>query len=100
MERIHRIGRPTKGKSRPVILKLFDFNVKENILRNARKLKGTTISISEDLSIHIRQKRKLLWNSAKEDRDKGEKVVLRFDKLIVGNSSYQWDSVKKRPYSD
>ncbi|XP_040063739.2 uncharacterized protein LOC120838065 [Ixodes scapularis] len=94
VERIHRIGRPNKGKSRPVILKLFDYNVKENILRNARKLKGTKISISEDFSIHIRQKRKLLWNSAKEDRDKGEKVVLRFDKLIVGNSCYQWDPVK------
>ncbi|XP_029831285.2 uncharacterized protein LOC115316122 [Ixodes scapularis] len=92
VERLHRIGKPSTGKPRPVIMKLREFNVKENILKNARRLKGTRISISEDFSFHIREKRKLLWNSSKKERDKGEEVILKYDKLILGNSCYQWDT--------
>lgn len=94
IERIHRLGRPESNKTRPVIFKLLDTRDKSSILKNGYKLKGTNFSIGEDFSKKIREVRKKLWDSAKPNRDKKDKVALAFTKLYINDKAYVWDSDK------
>uniref|UniRef100_A0A6G5A9P1 Uncharacterized protein n=1 Tax=Rhipicephalus microplus TaxID=6941 RepID=A0A6G5A9P1_RHIMP len=48
IERIHRLGKRSANKTRPIIFKLLDDRDKTKILKNCHKLKDTDISISED----------------------------------------------------
>lgn len=89
--RIHRIGKP--GKMRPVIVSFQNYNEKQDVLKNARKLKGTKIYIQNDYSVDTLRKRKLLWQSAKEEKKQGKKVILLHDKLRIDNELYVWDDV-------
>ncbi|XP_077512299.1 uncharacterized protein LOC144123324 [Amblyomma americanum] len=90
-ERIHRLGRPQANKNRPVIFKLLDARNKSAILKQGFKLKDTKYAIGEDFSPRIREIRKKLWNSAKENRQKGDKVSLAFDKLFINRCAFVWD---------
>lgn len=94
IERIHRLGRAERNKNRPVIFKLLDFRQKSSILKSGYKLKNTSFSIGEDFSPRIRDIRRKLWNSAKENREKKEKVSLVFDKLFINNQAFTWDEEK------
>ncbi|XP_077500058.1 uncharacterized protein LOC144110858 [Amblyomma americanum] len=94
IERIHRLGKPAIDKTRPVILKLLDSRHKTVILKNGKKLKGKDYSIGEDFSKNVRELRKKLWDSAKPNRDKKERVSLVFDKLYINNIPYVWDYEK------
>lgn len=91
MERVHRLGRKSDGKQRPVIVKFYNYNEKMSILHAAYKLKGTGISVGEDFSVRVRQARRNLWNSCASEREKGIKVKLQHDRLVMGNDSYTWD---------
>ncbi|XP_077516726.1 uncharacterized protein LOC144127643, partial [Amblyomma americanum] len=91
IERIHRIGRPAEDKCRPVIFKLVDGRIKERILKSCKNLKNTGYSISEDFSPRVQSIRKKLWESAKEQRLKEEKVMLKFDKIKINGKLYRWD---------
>lgn len=73
---IHRIGRKQRSKTRPVIVKFYDHREKIYVLKNSYKLKGKTISISEDFSAATRYKRKMLWKSTSNARRAGKKVKL------------------------
>ncbi|CAN7949144.1 unnamed protein product, partial [Ixodes pacificus] len=90
-ERLHRIGKRTAHRPRPVIVKLFNFSEKTLIFKNCRKLKGSSISVSEDFSERVRGIRKNLWNSAAENRTRGDKVNLVYDKLEINNTLFVWD---------
>lgn len=94
-ERVHRLGRRTDGKTRPVMVKFLHFSEKMSVLRNCPKLKGSTISISEDFSLRVRNIRKRLWDSAIENRKKGDKVTLIYNKLKINNTLYVWDAEKQ-----
>lgn len=74
-----------------MILRLYDFNRKLEILKNARKLKGTTISISDDFSKRVQMIRKQLWMTVKDSRRPKDKVSLQYDKLLVNNEINIWD---------
>lgn len=94
-ERIHRIGRKQNGRSRPVVLKLLNYREKDLIFKNCSKLKGSSISVSEDFSAATRQKRKKLWDSASEERKAGGKVRLAYDKIKINDVLYRWDDARK-----
>lgn len=89
--RIHRLGRP--GKKRPVIIYFQDYNEKQQILKNAYKLKGTVISL-QNYSHTTLKKRKLLWDSAKLEKQQGKKVSLKDDKLRVNDDTFIWDDTQ------
>nr|XP_037289276.1 uncharacterized protein LOC119182480 [Rhipicephalus microplus] len=91
IERIHRLGKQRPGHIRPVIMRFYDFKEKDAILRNCSKLKGTSISVSNDYSKETVAVRKKLWDSAAADRGSGKKVSLVYDKLKVGESLFTWD---------
>lgn len=61
-------------------------------------LKGTNISISEDYSKRIVEVRKCLWVSTQEERSKGAKVKLLYDKIKVNNVLYAWNEITKERY--
>nr|XP_054920891.1 uncharacterized protein LOC126518652 [Dermacentor andersoni] len=89
--RIHRLGKHP-GK-RPVILFFQNYMEKQEVLRNCKKLKGTQISVQNDFSVETLRKRKLLWQSAKADKEQGKKVALVNDKLRIDSQFYAWDDV-------
>ncbi|KAM7299805.1 uncharacterized protein ISCGN_020370 [Ixodes scapularis] len=91
LERIHRLGYKRNESCRPVIIKLFNYNEKLSVLKNCKKLKGTTISVSSDYAKETREKRKKLWNSASTNRADGDDVFLVHDKLKINNKTYEWD---------
>lgn len=94
IERIHRIGRPTENKCRPVILKLVVGSDKFGILKNCGKLRDTEFSISEDFSPRVQSIRKKLWASTKVNRSNGDKVTLVFDKVRINGTLYFWNKAQ------
>ncbi|XP_075736414.1 uncharacterized protein LOC142776506 isoform X1 [Rhipicephalus microplus] len=94
IERIHRLGRPSPGKVRPVILKLLDSRDKTKILKQCFKLKNADFSIGEDFSVRVREIRRKLWRSCKTNRDNGDKASLVYNKLYINKKEYVWDEDK------
>lgn len=90
--RIHRLGR--QAGNRPVIMYLQDFTEKQEILKNAKKLKGTEIYIQNDYSRCTLRRRKLLWDSGKIDKANGKKPYLVHDKLRIDDETFMWDDSK------
>lgn len=91
IERCHRLGSKRPNKIRPVIIKLIDFQEKLRILKNCTKLKGSTLYVTEDYSLKVRQTRKKLWDSTASHREQNESVKLVFDKVLVGKKLYAWN---------
>lgn len=91
IERIYRIGAKRGQSPRPVILRVFDFSEKSNILSHCFK-KATQISIREDFSLRIRELRSKLWHSAEGDKATGCKVSLVYDKLKFDGKTFVWDA--------
>lgn len=87
--RIHRLGKPSE--KRPISLYFQDYNEKEAVLRNAKKLKGTSISLQNDYCADTLQKRKLLRDGVKQDKNMGKKVSLVQDKVRIDKQLYYWD---------
>ncbi|XP_077492319.1 uncharacterized protein LOC144103492 [Amblyomma americanum] len=97
-ERIHRLGRKEASDDsihRPVILKLFDYRDKTNILGNCTMLKQTGYKIGEDFSRAVREVRKKLWERTKVNRDQKDKVYLKYDKIKINERLYTWDEEKR-----
>lgn len=92
IERAHRLGKFEAGKDRPVIVKFASFKVRQSVLSSAHRLKNTSYSISEDFSRGVREKRKILWDYAKINKQDGKKPVLKFDTLHLNGKRYQYDS--------
>lgn len=53
------------------------------------------MSVAEDFSQHVREQRRMLWKTAQDEKEKGAKVKLIYDKLSVNGAMYGWDSDKK-----
>lgn len=88
-ERVHRLGRFTVGKYRPIIAKFAFFKDKQSVLASAHKLKGSTFSVREDFSLPTLQARRKLIEFAKSE-NKPYKLV--FDRLRMGDKTYIYDS--------
>ncbi|XP_049528225.1 uncharacterized protein LOC125947472 [Dermacentor silvarum] len=91
IERAHRLGRHNPNKKRPIMVKFLSFKEKQAVLSSARKLKGSDISISEDFSESVRKKRKRLWDYAKANRVKTDKVNIKFTTLYINKVKYVYD---------
>lgn len=97
IESVRRIGKPS-GKPRPIILTLVTLGKKIEIIKNKRELNGTKFYITEDYPKHILEKRKELQKQAKIEIEKGNKVQIKYDKLIIlkDNFSTERRGKKKR----
>lgn len=92
------VWQKTKSGQRPVIIKFFDYREKTNVLSSAFKLKGSTLSLSEDFSKRVREIRKQLWKSSEKERLRGCKTKLVYDKLKVDDVLFAWDEGKGSRY--
>lgn len=92
-ERVHRLGKYTQGKNRPIIAKFAFFKDKQEVLSSARKLKGTGLSISEDFSFTTRQIRKKLYDFAKAQNTR---FYLAVDTLHMDKKTYVVDSITNK----
>ena len=60
MVRAHRLGQYKAGQTRPIIVKFREFHDKQKILFNAKALRDTPFSISEDFSANTNKDRAYL----------------------------------------
>nr|KAG5709426.1 hypothetical protein BaRGS_029275 [Batillaria attramentaria] len=84
IERAHRVGEA-------IIAKFLSYKDKVLILSKTRRLQGTDISIREDFSDTVRQKRKGLLAKRRAVQAAGKRAVLRFDKLVTDEGTYTYD---------
>lgn len=89
LERVHRLGKFTAEKNRPIIAKFTSFKDKDNILSRANKLKGTDYAIGEDFSFSTRLARRKLVSFAR-NLDKPFKLTV--DKLHIDKKTYIYDN--------
>lgn len=73
----------------PAILYLQDYKEKQEILKNAKKFKGTQVFIHSDYSRCTLCRHNLLWDSAKIDAANGKKPYLLHD--WVNDDTFIWD---------
>nr|XP_054927736.1 uncharacterized protein LOC129385283 [Dermacentor andersoni] len=92
IERCHRLGRPSRDRPRPVIMKLLDYREKVSVLKSGHKLKETDYRISEDFSLRVRNIRKKLWEASESFRNNGCTVRIRFDHIFIDKIRYNWNS--------
>ncbi|KAL1447565.1 hypothetical protein WDU94_010892 [Cyamophila willieti] len=77
---IKELGGDKKG---PILLGLTSWRKKKEIMKNARKLKGSNIFISEDLPPEVLLKRKTLVPEMMNYRMEGHHAIIKYDKLYV-----------------
>lgn len=84
---LYRIGK--KGSSiRPIVLGFTTLILKETVMRRKRSLEQNNVAISEDLPQAIREKRKGLAPVVKSLFEKGYKVHLKHDSIIVNGERW------------
>lgn len=80
----------------PLKINLISNIKKKEIFKNCKKLKGTNIGISNDLTYNQRQDYKILKEHLKVAREqKEQKSFIRNNKLYVGNDEYTVEALKK-----
>ena len=63
IDRTHRIGVPSKGKNRPIIIKFVKYMYRRRVFTNKKRLKGKNMSITVSLT-------KIRMSALKEARSK------------------------------
>ena len=71
------------AKPRTIIAKLLDYKEKEEIMKQAFKLKDTGFYIKDDYSKETISIHKKLWEAVKNLRKKGKYAVLKYDKIVT-----------------
>ena len=98
IERAHRTGRlrnsdgSHRAKPRTVVCKLYDWKVKEIILKAARTVRPPGLFVNEDYAEETVKRRKELLPQMKEAREQGKIAYLVMDKLIIKNRGPAPDS--------
>lgn len=82
IESLKRIGKKSE-KSRPIVASFTTLRKKIEVLKQKKKLENTCYYITEDYPSHILKIRKELQAEAKLEREKGNKVIIKYDKLII-----------------
>lgn len=82
INKLHRIGKQTDGKIRPVLITLTTFNKKIEILRNKKRMPEPTY-ITEDYSKETLEKRKVLQQELQREREKGKDVYIKGNKIVT-----------------
>lgn len=94
-----RLGKFQSDKNRPIIAGFTTERKKYEILRNCHKLKGSVISIREDLPENVRQKRKELIVEMKKQKAQGKEAFIAYDRLVIRDPSQTERVKQKRPNS-
>ncbi|XP_075990513.1 uncharacterized protein LOC142986126 [Anticarsia gemmatalis] len=84
IQEIRRIGKQG-DRPRPIIITFATLGQKINILKQKRVLKDTQFYLKEDFPKQVLEKRKELQEQAKLEKEKGNIVRIKYDKLVIQN---------------
>lgn len=87
IDNLYRTGK-RRDIARPVIVRFVRFSDKQKVLRSAHKLKGTSLSIKNDLTLQQQQEQKILYKFFKLAKDKGHLAKIIRNKLIVNEEVF------------
>ena len=90
IERAHRIGRFSKGRTRPIIVKFANYKHK-NVFKNKSKLQGSDYRIQEQFSDKIMQERKSFQPMIEKAIKEEKRFFVRYNKLIIDDIVYRFD---------
>lgn len=93
LKEIHSIG------ERTLLVKLKNHQDKSNILKNKHKLRKIAngkIYIDEDMTKKEREKARQIRKIAKEESDKGNKVKIGYNRVVIEGEEWRWNYVKER----
>lgn len=82
LEFVRRLGKRSM-KPRPILLTLTTMGKKIQLLKNKKHLENTPYYIQEDFPKDVLEKRKQLKLRMKEEKEKGNKAILKYDRLII-----------------
>lgn len=98
IQEVRRIGK--RGENpRPLAVTFSTLGIKIDIFKQRRTLKDTSYYIKEDYPQHILEKRKKLQEQVRNEKEKGNKVIIKYDKLIILNKPKDTTGNKKRTLS-
>lgn len=84
IEEVRRLGKKVQdGKVRPIIVTLNTMGLKIELLKNKKKLNNSPYYIKEDFPPEILEERKKLTSQLLEERSKGRRAFLKYDKLVI-----------------
>lgn len=82
IQEIRRIG--IKGdRPRPIVVTFSTLGLKIKILKEKGSLKDTQYYVKEDYPLQVLQKRRELQEQAKIEKEKGNNVRIKYDKLVI-----------------
>ncbi|XP_022814553.1 uncharacterized protein LOC111348241 [Spodoptera litura] len=94
IQAVKRIGK--KGeKPRPIIVTFSTLGTKIILFKQRNTLKDTGFYIKEDFPQDILKKRKILQEQAKIEKEKGNLVQIKYDKLIIQENNRKHTSNKR-----
>ena len=82
IERAYLPGKKSDNKKKVIVVQFLFYKDKTNILRNCKKLKGTKITIFEDLSQETIQIRKEKWKELPGNKKQSEIPYLQYVSVI------------------
>ncbi|KAG6445628.1 hypothetical protein O3G_MSEX004020 [Manduca sexta] len=82
IQEARRIGKKTE-KHRPVAVTFTTLGTKIKIMKQKGALKDTNYYIKEDYPRHVLEKRKILQEQIKIEKEKGNKAIIKYDKLVI-----------------
>lgn len=83
IEDTYRIGRYIKHRNRPLVIELMSKRITKYITENHQYFYGTGLNISEFLNEEARNERKILRDKMLVARNKGQKAVIRNNRLYI-----------------
>lgn len=93
LEFVRRLGKKS-SKPRPILFTLATMGKKIQLLKSKKHLENTPYYIQEDFPKDVMEKRKQLKLRMKEEMEKGNKAIIKYDRLIIlknketGNRKY------------
>jgi hypothetical protein len=88
----YRIGKSNNNK-KPLFVQLDNSKTKEEIMANVSKLKGSKVSVCDDLTPQAREIKKFLLKRAAIIHAMGHSVKIRKSSLIVGESETSYENL-------
>lgn len=101
---IYRIGNKIEGKARPVVIEVLNYELKIEILKNAKTeakiLKDCGVYFSQDYTPDDYEKRKFLYKHLQLARGKHYDARIKNNELVINGESYTYEYLKKTEISD
>lgn len=98
INKMHRIGKKAtsaSGKTRPILMSFVNQWKKTEIVKNKKEFRD--VYVAEDYPKAILNKRKELQAQLEEERKKGNKVYIKYDKIVIEEANQTKENRKRMP---